>query len=118
MCRSARQPGGECRTPAGVRAAWLIVLLLVPAVPAMAQGPDPGGDPGSDNDRRVMGEMVDVTGLMERPRGDTTLPWSPPGGFGSAPDVPFGRALRDEILTPVDRNELKRLLEVERSLGR
>jgi hypothetical protein len=55
---------------------------------------------------------------MDRPRGDTRLPWTAPEGFAREPDVVFGRALRDEVLTPVDRNELRRLLELERSLGR
>ena len=120
MCRSARQPGGECRTPCLSR--WPLVLVAVLAfvapAPTLAQGPAGAADPTTGAEHQVMGEVIDVTGLRERPRGDTTLPWSPPEGFGTQVDVDFGRALRDEVLAPVDRNELKRLLEVERSLRR
>lgn len=118
MCRSARQTGGRRRPRARRRAtlALLALLCLIAPVAAHAQGgraKAPAGDT-----QQVTGEVIDVTGLMERPRGDTRLPWAAPGGFAREPDASFGRALREEVLTPVDRNELRRLLELERALGR
>jgi len=125
MCRSAPRNGGRRRTRArrGALLAWTAALCLALPVAAHAQGrprtgtaAEPKGTPPVS--QQVTGEVIDVTGLMDRPRGDTRLPWAPPEGFAREPDVTFGRALRDEVLTPVDRNELRRLLELERSLGR
>lgn len=113
MCRSTRQVAHTHRASAWVA---LAAALLLQGIPARAADDRTGNGPAAD--KRVMGEIIDVTGMMERPRGDTRLPWTLPEGFGREPDVPFGRALHDEVLTPVDRNELIRLLEVERTLGR
>jgi len=119
MCRSARHNGGRRRTrfrrwatPAWGATLALCAALGLPAVTAHAQGTP------AQTQQQVTGEVIDVTGLMERPRGDTRLPWAPPDGFAREPDATFGRALREEVLTPVDRNEVRRLLELERALGR
>jgi hypothetical protein len=101
-----------------------MVLCLAFPLAAHAQGgartAKPAGPKGAppQAEQQVTGEVINITGLMDRPRGDTRLPWTAPEGFAREPDVVFGRALRDEVLTPVDRNELRRLLELERSLGR
>lgn len=130
MCRNA--PGtagrGRTRTRRGAILGWVAALGLAFPLAAHAEGPPkagaapaPKGGPAAkapQSTQQVTGEVIDVTGLMDRPRGDTPLPWAAPEGFAREPDVTFGRALRDEALTPVDRNELRRLLELERSLGK
>jgi hypothetical protein len=116
MCRSAEQTGGRRRTRPRPGAYLALAAVLCFSVPTAAHAQGGRGKPEAS--QQVAGEVIDVTGLMERPRGNTRLPWAAPGGFAREPDVDFGRALRDEVLTPVDRNELRRLLELERSLGR
>lgn len=96
------------RRAVGRGALLLAVLLAAWAAPAAAQ----------DGGRQVVGEVIDITGVMERPRGDTRLSWTLPEGFTRSPELPVGRALRDEILRPVERDEILRLLEVERLLSR
>jgi hypothetical protein len=135
MCRSAHQPGGRHRTRFRRAALACATLCLALPLAAHAQGdpaavtrpasPAPKSAPRSaptsvpaDATQQVTGGVIDVTGLMDRPRGDARLPWAAPEGFAREPDVTFGRALQDEILTPVDRNDLRRLLELERALGR
>jgi|GEM_PF-2896983 hypothetical protein len=119
MCHNAprRSPG---RTGPGPRAAAALLgacLALAWAAPAAADpvktapAAPPAGSPV------LGGEVIDITGLRERPRGDTRLPWTLPEGFARAPEAPAGQALRDEVLRPVDREALKRLLEVERLLN-
>jgi len=124
MCRSAQQPGGRHRTRFR-RTATLVLAatLYLPTVcllplAAHAQGAKGGATGASPQaTQEVAGGVIEITGVMERPRAETRLPWAAPDGFAREPDVAFGRALRDEILTPVDRNDLRRLLELERSLG-
>lgn len=119
MCRSAQQPGGRHRTRFR-RTATLVLaatLCLSPlAAHAQGAGQAKKATP-SEATQEVAGGVIEITGVMERPRAETPLPWAAPGGFAREPDVAFGRALREEILTPVDRNDMRRLLELERSLG-
>jgi len=66
----------------------------------------------------VVGDVIDITGFMERPRGDTRIAWDPPGGFDRSSDVQFGRMLWEEVLTPVSRQTLERRMDIERELAR
>jgi hypothetical protein len=102
------------RADARIHRTLLAVLVL--AVPLFGSGAAVAAESGDG--RRVQGEVIDITGLMERPRGDTRLPWTLPEGFARSPEAPGGRALREEVLRPVERAELQRLLEVERLLSR
>lgn len=101
------------RRPAAL--ALALALALGAAAPAAAE--PAGSRSPAAADRQVVGEVIDITGLRERPRGDTRLPWALPEGFTRAPEAAPGHTLRDEVLRPVDREELRRLLEVERLLN-
>jgi hypothetical protein len=95
-----------------------LVLAAVLAVSAPAWADPVKTHPPSTAGREVVGDVIDITGLRERPRGDTQLPWALPEGFTRAPAEPEpDHSLRDEVLHPVDREELRRLLEVERQLN-
>jgi len=99
------------------RAAVLLAVLLSAGGPAIALADPVKAHPPAAADRQVVGDVIDITGLRERPRGDTRLPWAAPEGFARGAEPTPGRTLRDEVLQPVDREELRRLLEVERSLN-
>jgi hypothetical protein len=66
----------------------------------------------------VKGELIDITGVMEKPRGETPLPWAAPEGKSLTLEVDFGRSLRGEVLAPVSREALSRRMAAERALGR
>jgi hypothetical protein len=94
------------------------VLAVVLGISAPARADPVKTHPPSGADREVVGDVIDITGLRERPRGDTQLPWALPEGFKRAPaEAMPDHSLRDEVLRPVDREELRRLLEVERLLN-
>jgi hypothetical protein len=119
MCRSAQQPGGRHRTRFR-RTATLVLAATLCLFPLAAHAQGAGNARKAnppEATQEVAGGVIEITGVMERPRAETRLPWAAPDGFAREPDVAFGRALREEILTPVDRNDLRRLLELERSLG-
>jgi len=99
------------------RAAVLLAFLAFAGGPAAALADPVKAHPPAAADRQVVGEVIDITGLRERPRGDTRLPWAPPEGFSRNAEATPGRTLREEVLQPVDREALQRLLEVERSLN-
>ncbi len=91
---------------------FLLACLAVPHG-AAAQGNDTGA---RSKGQKESGTVIDITGLMARPRGDTRIPWAAPEGFSRDLQIDFGRVLRDEVLSPVDRPTLRRRMEVERSL--
>lgn len=93
----------------------ICLLLACLAVPhgAAAQDRDAGA---RSKGQKESGTVIDITGLMARPRGDTRIPWARPEGFSRDLQIDFGKVLRDEVLSPVDRPTLRRRMEVERSL--
>jgi hypothetical protein len=103
------------RRPAAVLLG-VALALFAGACPALAD-PVKAHPPAASDGQKVEGEVIDIMGLRERPRGDTRLPWAAPEGFTRTPEATPGRTLRDEVLQPVDREELRRLLEVERSVN-
>lgn len=64
------------------------------------------------------GDVIDITGFMEWPKGDTSVPWDPPEKFERGVGLVYGLSLKDEVFQPVDRDDLTRQMEVERALGR
>ena len=63
------------------------------------------------------GEVIDITGFMEWPKGDTSISWTRPEGFRRDTDLVFGLSLKAEVFRPVDRESLKRTIEVQHRLG-
>lgn len=92
----------------------LVFAGLAVPTDATAQG---GGGEARAKGEKESGSVIDITGLMARPRGDTRIPWTRPEGFSRDLQIDFGKVLRDEVLSPVDRPTLRRRMEVERSLN-
>ncbi len=64
----------------------------------------------------VQGNVINITGFREWPRGDTRLGWTMPEPFDLNPDLVYGLGLQSEMVAPVERLRMKRRLEVERLL--
>jgi len=81
----------------------LLVLWLVLAPAAHAQT---AGD-----------DVIDISGCRERPRGETAVAWTRPAGLQRETGLRFGRALRQEIFTPVSRVGMARRMAVIRAVS-
>lgn len=105
------------RTHSRRRSLFMVVAVLA----VLGAGVFPASAPAQDKTEkrgRVQGSVIDVTDLTDYPRGDTRIPWTLPEGLARAPEIEPGLPLREEVLTPVDRVELQRRLDLERALAR
>ncbi|MBI5136448.1 MAG: hypothetical protein HZA24_03820 [Nitrospirae bacterium] len=96
-------------------------LLWVPGTALADQqgGRERAGQADADAARLAAeGDVIDITGFMEWPKGDTSVPWDPPEKFERGVGLVYGLSLKDEVFQPVDRDDLTRQMEVERALGR
>jgi len=71
--------------------------------------------PAADEAEAV--DVIDVTGFMEWPRGDSRVGWQRPARFQRNTDLVFGLSLKNEVLRPVDRDGLRRAMRVQRLLS-
>lgn len=95
---------------------WCLGVAFFIAAIGMATPGRLYAQPGADTP--AVSGVIDITGLMEQPRGNTRIPWTLPRGFDRTPGIDHGRTLREEILIPVERDALKHQMEVERILSR
>jgi len=120
MFRDAPSMEGR-RPPSALGLGALLALLLAWGTAAWAdpvRAPRAASSSGAKGGQApVVGDVIDITGVRERPRGDTRIPWAAPEGFAKTPETTAGHTLRDEVVRPVDRESLRRLMEVERLLN-
>jgi hypothetical protein len=93
----------------------VLAILMVGLLPVLATSVASAEEP--TRLQQGDGEVIDITGFMEWPRGDTSLTWTRPESFKRDTDLVFGLALKDEVFRPVDRDNLKRTMAVQRALG-
>ncbi len=101
--------------------ALLAGVLLVFAAPLFADQPsrvNTSQKAQATTAQKSGSGVIDITGFMEWPKGDTRIAWGRPQSFSRGTDLVFGLRLKADLFRTVDREGVLLQQEAERLLGR